>query len=101
MAGPKISEEQVRHVARLAALMLTDDEVGAMGTQLGAILDYMEALGQVDTTGVPPTFHAIEVDTNLRADEVVAAQDRELYLSAAPRAEAGAFAVPKVLDGGG
>jgi aspartyl-tRNA(Asn)/glutamyl-tRNA(Gln) amidotransferase subunit C len=101
MADSKITEEQVRHVARLAALRLSDAEATDMCSQLGAILGYMEALSQVDTTGVTPTFHSVAVDTALRPDEVVASGDREQYLSAAPRSEAGAFAVPKVLDGGG
>lgn len=101
MADAEISEAQVRHVARLAALSLTDAEVAAMGRELRAILGHMRELASVDTAQVPPTFHSIEVDTALRADEVIPSHARELYLSAAPRSEAGGFAVPKVLDGGG
>ena len=99
MGASKISDEAVRHVARLASLALGPDELGRARRELDAILGYMEDLEQVDVTGVPPTFQAVPMQAPLRPDVVAPSSARAELLAGAPAAEAHAFSVPKVLDG--
>lgn len=93
-----MTADEVRKVARLARLDLGPDEVERMTADLGAILAHMAELDAVDVAGVEPTFHAVPLDAPLREDRVAPSLDRERALAAAPRVEAGAFAVPKVLE---
>lgn len=96
----KITREEVLHVARLAQLDLTDDEVALFTRQLDAILAYVEQLRTVSTEGVEPTAHVIPVSTPLRSDEVHASLPAESVLNNAPARSGSYFAVPKVLEGG-
>ncbi|BBL78254.1 aspartyl/glutamyl-tRNA(Asn/Gln) amidotransferase subunit C [Rubrobacter xylanophilus] len=91
-----ISEEQVRHVAELARLGLTDEEVARMGGQLGAILDSIEKIRELDLEGVPPTANPLNLTNVLRPDEPRESLPREEALAAAPEAEDGMFAVPRI-----
>lgn len=91
-----ISEEQVRHVANLARLGLTDEEVGRMGEQLGAILDSIDEIGKLDLEGVPPTANPLNLTNVLRPDEPRAELSREEALSQAPEAVDDLFAVPRI-----
>jgi aspartyl-tRNA(Asn)/glutamyl-tRNA(Gln) amidotransferase subunit C len=95
----RITEKEVEHVARLARLALGPDDVKKMQGELEAILGFMATLEKLDTAGVPPTTHSIAMSTPLRADEPHASLARDEVLAAAAETEAGAFAVPKVLDG--
>ena len=95
----RLTIEQVRHVAKLAALELSDDEAERMCSDLGAILDYMAMLEGLDVEGIDPAVHALALQIPLRPDAVVPGPPREEVLRAAPETEQGAFAVPKVLDG--
>lgn len=95
----RISEKEVEHVARLARLALAPDDVSKMQGELEAILGFMATLDELDTNGVPPTTHAIELAAPLRPDRPAPSLARSEVLAAAARSEAGAFAVPKVLDG--
>jgi aspartyl-tRNA(Asn)/glutamyl-tRNA(Gln) amidotransferase subunit C len=95
----RISEKEVEHVARLARLSLTGDDVKRMQGELEGILAFMATLEKLDTNGVPPTTHSIEMSVPLRADVHVQSLSRSEVLAAAAKSEAGAFAVPKVLDG--
>lgn len=99
MGASKISDEAVRHVARLASLALGPDELGRAQRELDEILGYMEDLEQVDVTGVPPTFQAVPMQAPLRADRVAPSSARAELLAGAPATDAHAFSVPKVLDG--
>jgi aspartyl-tRNA(Asn)/glutamyl-tRNA(Gln) amidotransferase subunit C len=101
MAEPKLTLEEVRKVARLARLALTDDEADTMRAQLEQILTYMAELDGVDVSGVEPTYHAIPMDAPLRPDVIRPGLPREEALAAAPASEAGGFAVPKVMEGEG
>jgi aspartyl-tRNA(Asn)/glutamyl-tRNA(Gln) amidotransferase subunit C len=96
---PTLTIEEVRHVARLAALELDDDAAQAMRADLGTILDYIAALDAVDVSGVEATFHPAQRSAPLRPDEVQPSLPRERALAAAPESDAGGFAVPKVLEG--
>lgn len=91
-----ISEEQVRHVANLARLGLTDEEVGRMGEQLGAILDSIDEIGKLDLEGVPPTANPLNMTNVLRPDEPRAELPREEVLSQAPETVDDLFAVPRI-----
>ncbi|MFP4474394.1 MAG: Asp-tRNA(Asn)/Glu-tRNA(Gln) amidotransferase subunit GatC [Desulfatibacillaceae bacterium] len=94
----KITPEQVQHVARLARLDVDDDEVETFSRQLSAILDYVDALGQVDTEGVTPTSHAISLTNAFREDRVVESFAPEDILENAPESEGTEFIVPKIIN---
>jgi aspartyl-tRNA(Asn)/glutamyl-tRNA(Gln) amidotransferase subunit C len=95
----RIGKAEVQHVAKLAHLSLSEEETHAMRAQLDSILDSMATLAKLATEGVPPTQHAIEMLCPLRADVPRPSLRREEALRAAARTEAGAFAVPKVMEG--
>ncbi len=101
MADPKITLEQVLHVAKLARLALSDEEARQMQAQLDAILGYMDGLGELDVSDVPPTFHSIPMDAPLRRDVPERCADRAETLAQAPASEAGGYAVPLVLEADG
>jgi aspartyl-tRNA(Asn)/glutamyl-tRNA(Gln) amidotransferase subunit C len=89
-----IDREQVLHVARLARLQLTGEEVGLMNEQLSGILEHIEKIGELDLEGVPPTSHVVEVANALRPDEPRPSWPREEILAAAPAAGEDGFEVP-------
>ena len=89
-----IDREQVLHVARLARLELSDDEVARMATELSGILDHVDRMSQLDLDGVPPTTHVVEVTGALRADEPRPSCPREVMLASAPAERDGGFLVP-------
>lgn len=92
-----ITADDVRHVARLARLSLTEEEVELFTEQLGAVLDHAEDVEALDTSGVPPTAHPLHLSNVLREDEPRPGADREEVLGSAPRAEEGRFRVPPIL----
>lgn len=87
-------------MAQLARLALTPEERESVAGHLDRILDYVDALQQLDTEGVEPTFHAIPVPTPLREDVAAEPLDPELAVSNAPERAGTAFVVPKVIDEG-
>ena len=89
-----IDREQVLHVARLARLRLSDEEVERMGAELSGILEHIEKIGELDLEGVPPTSHVVEVTNALRADEPRPSWPREEMLAAAPAVADEGFEVP-------
>jgi len=93
----KISKEQVQYVARLARLELDQDQLESFSRQLATILDYMETLSQVDTSGVEPTAHVIALTNAFRQDQVDPHLERSRALANAPASEEGSFVVPKVI----
>lgn len=95
----RITRAQVERVVSLARLTLDSDEQARMERDLGAILDYVETLGQVDTEGVEPTSHVLPLATPLRDDVPEAPLDPELAVANAPEAHGSAFVVPKVIAG--
>lgn len=94
----KISEEEVAHVARLARLSLSPDELSVMTGQMDAILGYVDTLNQLDTGGIVPTSHAVPMDNAFRADQVVPSLGIAAALQNAPQATDGCFQVPKVIE---
>jgi len=89
-----IDREQVLHVARLARLELTEEEVGRMSKELSNVLDHIEKIGELDLEGVPPTTHVVEVTNALRADVVEPSLPRDVALASAPAVADGGFLVP-------
>jgi aspartyl-tRNA(Asn)/glutamyl-tRNA(Gln) amidotransferase subunit C len=95
-----LSESEVRHVAMLARLALTDEQVETLAVELNSILGHIDTIQQLDLEGVEPTAHAIPVVNSTRADEPRAGLSRDLALLNAPEAEAGAFVIPQIVGGG-
>ncbi|HEX2128049.1 MAG TPA: Asp-tRNA(Asn)/Glu-tRNA(Gln) amidotransferase subunit GatC [Solirubrobacterales bacterium] len=89
-----IDREQVLHVARLARLDLSEDEVERMATELSGILDHVDRISALDLEGVEPTSHVIELENVWRADEPEPSLERERALDPAPDPSEGAFRVP-------
>ena len=89
-----IDREQVLHVAKLARLELSEEEVDRMADELSTILDHIEKISELDLEGVPPTTHVVEVANALRADEPRPSLPRDVVLAAAPEVADGGFAVP-------
>jgi aspartyl-tRNA(Asn)/glutamyl-tRNA(Gln) amidotransferase subunit C len=90
-----ISEEQVRHVAMLARIGLTDDQVARLGTELNDILLQVDRISALDLADVEPTAHAVAVTNVMRADEIHPGLSREDALRNAPQQQDGAFLIPK------
>ena len=89
-----IDRDQVLHVARLARLRLSDDEVERMTGELSHILDHVDRISRMDLEGVEPTSHVVALENVLRADEPRPSWPRERVLEAAPDPAEGAFRVP-------
>lgn len=94
----ELSAGQVREVARLTRLHLTDAEVESMRGQLSAILRHFESLSRVDTTGVAPTGHTTDSQSVMRDDLPAPSLDRDQVLSNAPDREGEFFRVRTVLQ---
>ncbi|BAY82768.1 glutamyl-tRNA (Gln) amidotransferase subunit C [Calothrix parasitica NIES-267] len=94
-----IDREQVRKVALLARLELTDEEEEKFTTQLGDILDYFEQLSELDVTDIEPTTRAIDVSNVTREDKLQPYPNREEILQSAPEQEGEYFKVPKIMSG--
>ena len=94
-----IDRDQVLHVARLARLRLTDEEVERMGRELSVILEHVENIGKLDLDGVEPTAHVVKLENVLREDEPRPSLERERALEQAPGSDGAGFGVPS--PGGG
>jgi len=94
----KISNEEVMHVAHLARLSIDEADVATFSGQLGQILEYVEKLSAIDTTGVTPTAHAVEMANAFRSDAVHPHLENGQAVANAPDAADGHFIVPKVIE---
>lgn len=96
---PEITREEVAHLARLARLALSGDELDAMAAQLDVILAAVATISEVtDTADVPPTTHAVPVENVTRPDVVRPSLPQHAVLAGAPSAQDGRFRVPRILD---
>jgi aspartyl-tRNA(Asn)/glutamyl-tRNA(Gln) amidotransferase subunit C len=89
-----IDREQVLHVAKLARLKLTEDEVERMSGELSAILEHVDNINELDLEGVEPTAHVVPLENVLREDEPRPSLPRERALEGAPDADETGFRVP-------
>jgi len=94
----KLSHEEVRHIARLARLGLTETELERFGEQLSNILENFQILQQVDTSDVPPTAQSIPLQNVTKDDEVAASLPPNQILANAPQREKEYFRVKAVLE---
>ena len=92
-----LTRADVEHVAKLARLALSDEEIEQFTVQLGAILEHAARVAALDTAGVPPTSHPIPLTNVLRPDERQPTLERDTVLAMAPAAEDGRFRVPRIL----
>jgi aspartyl-tRNA(Asn)/glutamyl-tRNA(Gln) amidotransferase subunit C len=89
-----IDRDEVLHVARLARLALSEEEIEPMARELSAVLDNVAKIGELDLADVPPTTHVVEVTGALRSDEPRPCLPREVALEQAPAVSDGGFLVP-------
>lgn len=93
----RISKDQVKHVANLARLAITEDEAETFTKQLDAIITFAEQLNELDTENVEPTSHVLDIKNVLREDVAKAGLPQEEVLKNAPEQQNGQFKVPAIL----
>ena len=93
-----VSPEQVRHIAKLARIAMSEEELDRLLPELNAIIGWVEQLGEVNTEGVDPLTAVIDQKLRLRDDVVNDGNIRDQVLANAPEAQHGFFAVPKVIE---
>jgi aspartyl-tRNA(Asn)/glutamyl-tRNA(Gln) amidotransferase subunit C len=92
-----ITRDDVAHLARLARIAMTDDELDRLAGELDVILGAVARVQEVAAADIPPTSHALPLTNVLRADEPIPSLGAEAALAAAPEAEDGRFRVPQIL----
>jgi len=93
-----ISRDEVAHLARLARLAVTEDELDRFAGQLDGILQSVARIGEVAADDIPPTSHSVPLTNVLRADEPEPSLSRDAALAAAPDSAEDRFRVPRILD---
>ncbi|XKH51780.1 Asp-tRNA(Asn)/Glu-tRNA(Gln) amidotransferase subunit GatC [Chryseomicrobium palamuruense] len=93
-----ITKEEVRHVAHLARLAITDEEVEHFTEQLAKIVQFADKLNELDTTNVEPTTHVLPLENVFREDKPIAGLDREVMMKNVKDQEAGQVKVPAIMD---
>ncbi len=93
-----LDRNEVEKIAHLARIALSDEDVPATTAKLSSILDLIDKMQAVDTTGIEPLAHPLETTQRLRADEVSEHNQRDAYQQIAPATEAGLYLVPKVIE---
>ena len=96
-----LTEDEIRSLAQLARLALSDQEVHSLQADLSSILEHIETLAELDTEGVTPMTHPMPSEQPLRADVPAPSLDRDRVLAASPRSDGESFAVPAILPGSG
>jgi aspartyl-tRNA(Asn)/glutamyl-tRNA(Gln) amidotransferase subunit C len=93
-----LSPAEVEKIAHLARLAISEADISIYACNLSSILELVEQMNAVDTSGVAPLAHPLEMAQRLRADEVSEENQRELFQAIAPSTEAGLYLVPKVIE---
>lgn len=93
-----ISKEEVKNIANLSRLNLTETELDKYSKDLSSIVEFINTLNEVDTEEVKPTDHILKIENVFRKDELKPSYDREELLKNAPTKEAGCISVPKVVE---
>jgi aspartyl-tRNA(Asn)/glutamyl-tRNA(Gln) amidotransferase subunit C len=94
----KITKQEVEHVAKLARLDLSEKEKEKLTDQLSNILTYVEKLNEIDTRGVEPTSHVLDISNIMRDDVAGESLTQEKALANAPEKSAGHYKVPKIIE---
>jgi aspartyl-tRNA(Asn)/glutamyl-tRNA(Gln) amidotransferase subunit C len=94
----EITKDDVIHVAKLARLSLTEEEITKFGGQMKSILEHASAVSKINTEGIVPTSHPLKMQNVLREDVVGPSLSQDQALSGAPNAQDGRFMVPQILD---
>lgn len=94
----KLTIEEIEHVANLARLDLTPEEKEKMRIDLAAIIDFADKLSELDTEGIQPTAHILDINNVFRTDEVKPSYDRDEIIKNAPDSADGCIKVPKVVE---
>ena len=94
----EITPDDVEHIANLARLEFSRQELDQFQGNLKRILDYISKLNQLDTDDVPPTSHVLPIRNVTKTDEVIQRYDRQQILANAPSQENGYFEVPKIIE---
>jgi aspartyl-tRNA(Asn)/glutamyl-tRNA(Gln) amidotransferase subunit C len=94
----KLTREEVLHIAHLARIALTEEEITRMSEQLSHLLEHFEVLQQVDTEGVSPTAQSVDLQSVMRGDEIKPSLPQDDVLANAPRREGDYFRVRAVLE---
>jgi len=94
----KLTVQEIEHVANLARLELTPEEKEKMTVQLADIIEFASKLDELNTEGIVPTAHILQIDNVFRKDEVLPSFDREDILKNAPDSADGCIKVPKIVE---
>jgi len=93
-----LSDDQIRRLARLARIAIQPDETRGVARRLNRVLTLIDEMQAVDTTGIEPMSHALDVVQRLRPDEVAETDRRDANQAVAPAVEEGLYLVPKVIE---
>jgi aspartyl-tRNA(Asn)/glutamyl-tRNA(Gln) amidotransferase subunit C len=93
-----LSDDQIRRLARLARIAIGPEETAEVAHRLNRVLSLVEQMRAVDTAGIEPMSHALDLVQRLRPDEVTEGDRRQDYQAVAPAVEAGLYLVPKVIE---
>lgn len=93
-----LTSDEIKKIAHLARLTLTQADIDLYASQLTRILDFVEQMNQLDTSEIEPLAHPLELSQRLRPDSITEIIEREKYQKLAPLVEAGLYLVPKVID---
>lgn len=93
-----LTTEDVKKIAHLARLTLSEKDLALYTPQLSEILDFVAQMNQANTTNIEPVAHPLDLTQRLRDDKVTEHDQREAFLAIAPQAEAGLYLVPKVIE---
>ena len=94
----ELTQEQARHVAKLARLDLTDEEIANLATDMGEVLTYVGKLAELNTDGIEPTASVVAHENPLRKDEVTSTPAPDKAVANAPKREATFFVVPSIIE---
>lgn len=93
----KITKQETAHVANLAKLYLSDEEIESMSKDLASIIEFADKLNELDTSSIEPSAHAFAVSNVFREDEVTGSYDKAELLKNAPSSDGDCYLVPKVV----
>lgn len=93
-----LTTDDVKKIAHLARLNMTENELASYATQLSKILDFVEQMNQADTSGIEPLAHSLDLTQRLRPDVITENNQRDSFQKIAPKTEAGLYLVPVVIE---